>query len=200
MQASAVIQLAERLMTRPLNARRQEMVVQYRSVQVMQTVAMMMSDIGRSEVFPLSGMSTNVEPDSKQSGDHEQQEREGQHHQVSEPTEGRHEVVAALGGSEVVVGRAVPGHEAAPVEAEDLHRAEAPAMALRVQSGEAGRHDASAEAAGDVHPRPARLEHPQRRFGVFADAPLVPAADVLERAAAEEPHGADERHGVAFVA
>ena len=53
MHASAVIQLAERLMTRALSARRHEIVVQWRSVHVMQTVAMMMSDIGRSEVSPL---------------------------------------------------------------------------------------------------------------------------------------------------
>ena len=64
MQASAVIQLAERLMTRDLSARRHEMVVQWRRVHVMQTVATMMSDIGRSEVSPSSGISAKSEPDS----------------------------------------------------------------------------------------------------------------------------------------
>ena len=46
----------------------------------MQTVAMMMSDIGSSEVLPPRGISAKSEPDSKQPGDHEQQEREAQHH------------------------------------------------------------------------------------------------------------------------
>ena len=44
------------------------------------------------------------------------------------------------------------------------------------------------------------LSHPQRGLGVLADAPLVPAADRGQRAAAEQPHRADERHRVALVA
>ena len=149
--------------------------------------------------LPLSGISAKSEPRQQQPGDDEQQEREPEHQQVSEPPERRHEVVAALARREVVVGRAVPRHQAAPVEPQDLHRAEAPAVALRVQPGERRRHDAAAEAARDVQPRPAGLEHPERGLGVLADAPLVPAADALERAAAEQAHRADERHGVAFV-
>ncbi len=51
MQARAVIQLAERLMTSDSRARRREIVVQWRSVHVMQIVAITMSDIGSSDLL-----------------------------------------------------------------------------------------------------------------------------------------------------
>ncbi len=51
-------------MTNAMPARRHEIVVQCRSVQVMQTVATMMSDIGSREELPPSGMSAKPEPDT----------------------------------------------------------------------------------------------------------------------------------------
>ena len=60
--ASAVIQLADRPMTSAMPTRRHEMVVQWRSVHDMQTVATMMSDIGKSDVSPASGIKAKPEP------------------------------------------------------------------------------------------------------------------------------------------
>src|SRR5665213_3656104 len=99
----------------------------------------------------------------------------------------------------MIVGRAVPGHQASPVEPEDLHGAKTPAMALRVQPGKSRRHDAPAETTGNVQPRPAGSERPKRGLGVFADAPLVPATDTNEGAAPEQAHGTDERNRVPLV-
>jgi hypothetical protein len=86
------------------------------------------------------------------------------------------------------------------VEPEDLHPAEAPTVALSVQPAERRWHDPPPEAPRDVKARPTGLEHPQRCLCVFADAPLVPTTDALERASTKEAHRAHERHAVALVA
>ena len=55
MQPRAVIQLADRLMTSAGSRGRYDIVVQWRSVHIMQTVAMMMSDMGISDLSPPAG-------------------------------------------------------------------------------------------------------------------------------------------------
>ena len=90
-------QVTARLMTSDRSARRYDRVVQWRCVYIMQTVAMMMSDIGSSDREPSSGDTANPECGDQQPGDHQQQQAEGQHQQVPEPPDRRHQVVAALG-------------------------------------------------------------------------------------------------------
>ena len=57
-------QVTDRLMTSDSSARRNDMVVQWRSVNVMQIVAMMMSDIGSSDRSPPSGRQRSSNPRS----------------------------------------------------------------------------------------------------------------------------------------
>ena len=56
-------------MTSDSRARRYDMVVQWRSVHVMQIVAMMMSDIGSSDLSPSSGVTAKPESGQQQPGD-----------------------------------------------------------------------------------------------------------------------------------
>src|SRR5579863_6561222 len=94
----------------------------------------------------------------EQARDSEQQEREPDHYQVSHPAQAPEEVITPLPEREMVVRvvvpghKLVPGHKAAPMEPQDLHGPEAPAVALGVKPGVGGRDDAPAEAAGQVYP------------------------------------------------
>ncbi len=64
-QARAVIQEAERLISKPSAARRRDIVVQWRKVQVMQIVAMRMSDRGSRDLSPDKGMSAKRDPEAR---------------------------------------------------------------------------------------------------------------------------------------
>src|SRR6516225_2923643 len=88
----------------------------------------------------------------------------------------------------------------APVLAQDLDPAEAPAETLALQGLEGERHDPVAERLVDVQAGPPGAQDPQRELGVLGDAPLVPSADRLERTPADEPHRAGEDRAVALVA
>ena len=73
---------------------------------------------------------------------------------------------------------------------QDLHRAERPAEALRLERAEVGRRQPAAEHRVDVAHVVARLHQAQAELGVLADAPLRPAADRLERVPAHQRHRA----------
>ncbi len=83
---------------------------------------------------------------------------------------------------------------------QDLDAAEAPPEPLALQRLEGQRHHAVAERVVDVQAGPAGAQQPQRQLGVLGDAPLVPAADLLERTAADEAHRAGEDRAVVLVA
>ncbi len=88
----------------------------------------------------------------------------------------------------------------APVELEDLDAAERPAEALLLEPVEVERHEALAVRGGVVHAAVAGAEHAQGRLGILGDALLVPAADLVERGAADQAHGAAEDDRVAVAA
>jgi len=63
-QPRAVIQLADKLMTKARRALRREIDFQCRSAHIMQIVAMMMRDMGNSVLSPASGMRAKLDPES----------------------------------------------------------------------------------------------------------------------------------------
>ena len=82
---------------------------------------------------------------------------------------------------------------------QDLDPSERPAESLALQRGERERHDALAERLRNVQALISRLEHPQRRLSIFCDAPLLPAADLLERRTPQQPHCSGKDDRVAIV-
>ena len=95
---------------------------------------------------------------------------------------------------------AVAGQEPAEVALHDLHGAIGPAEALRAVAGEAVRREPMAEGLLDIDRLVALGEDAQAELGVLADAPLGPAAQLVEERAADERHGAVLDDGVRLVA
>src|SRR5690606_6460808 len=88
----------------------------------------------------------------------------------------------------------------APAPLENLHRAERPARALRLEGLEVGRREPLAEHRIDVARLVAGVHETQTQFRVFADAPFRPAAGRFERGATHQRHGAVLDDGIALVA
>ena len=104
--------------------------------------------------------------------------REDEMQRVGEPREPAGDEVVTLAG-----GQRAPPEERARVGLEDLHRAERPAEALRLERLEIGGRESAAEHLVDVaHLMPGRHQA-QSEFRVLADAPFAPSAHLLERAA-----------------
>ncbi len=69
----------------------------------------------------------------------------------------------------------------------------------RLQPGEGARHQPAAQAAVKVHRFVAALQDAQAGLGVFGDAPLAPAADLLQDRLTDQAHRPGEDDGVALV-
>ena len=89
------------------------------------------------------------------------------------------------------------GQQLGPPLAQDLHAAEGPAEALLLEPVEIQRHHARAVRGAVVHPAIPAAEDAQAGLGVFGDARLAPAPDLLQRGAADQAHGAAEDDRVA---
>jgi hypothetical protein len=96
--------------------------------------------------------------------------------------------------------RRAAGDQGPPVAAQDLDPAEAPPVPLAFECFEGQRHDAVAPGLIQVQARPAGPQQPQRQLRVFGDAPLVPAAELVQRYPPDQPHGAGEDGAVVLVA
>ncbi len=70
----------------------------------------------------------------------------------------------------------------------------------RLQSGEGARHQSAPQAAVIVQRFVAELQDAQAGLGIFRDAPLAPAADLLQDRFADQAHRPGEDDGVAFIA
>ncbi len=82
---------------------------------------------------------------------------------------------------------------------ENLHGAERPAEALRLQGLVVRGCEPAAEGLVDIAQLVAFFQQAQAQFGVFADAPFGPAAYVLQRLLAHQRHGAVLDQRVALV-
>ena len=198
--ARAIVQLDARLMMRLSTAQRREMFVHCRKSNSMLTRATAIRLMPQQAYATGNRKDPEVRARQQQRSRGEQRNREQHHEEVPHPAEARHEVVTPLLAGQAVVGREVPRQQAAPVQAEDLHASEAPAVPLRAQAGVGRRDDPATEDSGDVQPGPSKLQHADGRLGVLTDAPLVPAARLFEGAAAEESHRSHEGYGVPLVA
>ena len=87
-----------------------------------------------------------------------------------------------------------------PVELEDLDTTERPAKALLLEAVEVERHQPLPVRRRVVDAAIAGAEHAQRRLRVLGDALLVPATDLVERRASDQPHRAAEDDRVAVTA
>ncbi len=130
MQPRAMTQLTERLMRSDIIARRNDIVVHSRSANMLASVATTMSASGKMDRVPSMRGNGEVGLGDQQTCDHQQQRAEGEHQQVAEPAQRGHEEVTALRVAHPVLRRAVPRHEALPVQPQDLHGPEAPAVPL----------------------------------------------------------------------
>src|SRR5207253_3636031 len=91
-----------------------------------------------------------------------------------------------------------PGQQVAPVLAQDLHPAQRPSVTLLLEAIETKRHQPRAPRARFIHPSVAATEDAKAGLGILRDAGLVPTADLLERLASKQAHGAGEDDGVAM--
>ena len=79
-------------------------------------------------------------------------------------------------------------------------RSEALAQGLAVQALEVDRHQPAAERPVDVKRSISFLQDPQTGFGIFGDAPLIPAADLFEHRLADQAHRSGKDDGITLVA
>jgi hypothetical protein len=86
------------------------------------------------------------------------------------------------------------------VHAQDLDTAEAPPVPLPLERLEGQRHDPAAPGLVHVQPVPAGPQQAQGQLGILGDAPLIPAAELIQRHPADQAHGAREDGAVVLVA
>ena len=130
----------------------------------------------------------------------QQEDEEHQAEQVAVPLDAAGQVGPALPGGEMVLLVLAAGNQRPPVHPQDLDAAEAPPVPLALERLEGQRHDAAPPGLVDVQPVPASPQQPQRDLGVLGDAPLIPAAQFVQRDPADQPHGAGEDRPVVLVA
>ena len=139
-------------------------------------------------------------PGGQVDGPGQQEDQEHQAEQVAVPLHRAGQVRPPLAGAEVVLLGDAAGQQRAPVHPQDLDAAETPPVALALERLEGQRHDALAVGLVHVPPGPAGPQQPQRQLGVLGDAPLIPAAELLERDPPDQPHRAREDRAVPLVA
>src|SRR6266540_6548200 len=101
---------------------------------------------------------------------------------IGEPLQTANEVEIALGKCQAILRfhPVCPGHKRIPMFSENLDAAKAPTESLFLQTLKGIWHQAAAITVFDIERFVTKLENTQAGFGIFGDAPLVPAADLLQ--------------------